>query len=85
MELVTENHVVVSQLGLFSVVLICRMAHARSAPQEVENAYNVYLPSLNIMDLLKPHCTTYIYLLPLYSKRCLIRACWSPMILFFLC
>ena len=32
---------------------------------------------------LKPHSTTYSYLLPLYSKQYLIGACWSPMILFF--
>ena len=34
---------------------------------------------------LKHHCTTYSYLRPLYSKQCLIGACWSPMIIFFLC
>ena len=33
---------------------------------------------------LKPHCTTYSYLRPLYSKQCLICDHWSPMILFFL-
>ena len=34
---------------------------------------------------LKPHCTTCSYLLPLYRKQCLSSACWSPMVLFFLC
>ena len=33
---------------------------------------------------LKPHCTTYSYLRPLYSKQCLIGACWTPMIPFFI-
>ena len=30
--------------------------------------------------LLKPHCTTYSYLRPLYIKQCLIGEHWSPMI-----
>ena len=33
---------------------------------------------------LKPHCNTHRYLCPLHSKQCLISACWSPMIPFFL-
>ena len=33
---------------------------------------------------LKPHCTTYSYLRPLYSKQCLIGVHWSPMVPFFL-
>ena len=33
---------------------------------------------------LKPQCITYSYLRPLYSKQCLIIACWSPMIPLFL-
>ena len=31
----------------------------------------------NIVSL-KPHCTTYSYLRPLYSKQCLIGDHWSP-------
>ena len=38
-----------------------------------------------IIAFLKPHCSTYSYLRPLYSKQCLIVACWSPMIPFLLC
>ena len=34
---------------------------------------------------LKPYCTTFGYLRPQNSKQCLIGACWSPMIPFFLC
>ena len=41
-------------------------------------------PFVNRNKCLKPHCTTYSYLRPLYSKQCLIGACWSPMIPFFL-
>ena len=35
--------------------------------------------------ILNPHCTTYSYLCPQYSKQCLISACWSLMIPVFLC
>ena len=34
--------------------------------------------------VLKPHCPTCSYLLPLYRKQCLISDHWSLMILFFL-
>ena len=34
--------------------------------------------------VLKPHCTTYSYLCPLYSKQCLIGDRWSPMVPFVL-
>ena len=57
------------------------------------HAFEFYLFYLNILfncrrrkntlQILKPHCTTYSCLRPLYSKQCLIDTCWSPMIPFF--
>ena len=53
----------------------------------IEDKYLCLLVIFDPLFSLKPHCTSYsyMYLRPLYSKQCLIGACWSPMSLFFLC
>ena len=37
------------------------------------------------LNCLKPHCTNYSYLGPLYRKQCLIGDRWSHIVPFFLC
>ena len=58
-----------------------------ASPQH-RGSFSEKTPSLDVKKVSSnPHCTTYMYsyLLPLYSKQCLIGTCWSPIIPFFLC